>query len=278
MTTASVVVPVLNEAASLPNLIADLRREGDMEIVVVDGGSADSSLAVAAELADQALAGPRGRGAQLRLGAESAHGDWLWFLHADSRVGAGVAAAFRAMGGGGHPSWGFCAVRLLADPALWGGRSLWGERFLRRGRAGASDFGERLRQDAAGWMLEAIGAAMNIRSRLTGIATGDQGIFAHRSLLDAIGGIPEQPLMEDVECCRRLRRLGRPQFIEAPLTASARRWQQHGIPTTVALMWALRLRYFLGAEPAALAERYYAARHDESLAAAPGKPRTRGGS
>ncbi len=244
MTAASVVVPVLDDAAALRTLIEDLRREPDLEVVVVDGGSADASLAVAAELADQAHSGPRGRGAQLRVGAQAAQGDWLWFLHADSRAGPELLTAFRDARSG-PPGWGFCAVELCAERTAW------------RTRAGASELEQQLHRDAGGWLLEVIGAAMNVRSWLTGIATGDQGIFVHRNLLDAIGGIPEQPLMEDIECCRRLRRLGRPQRIRAPLGASARRWQQQGALRTMALMWSLRLRYFLGADPATLARRYY---------------------
>ena len=180
----------------------------------------------------------------MRRGAQLASGDWLWFLHADSRVEPLTLAAFRAARGGA-PGWGFCTVRLVSDADSW------------RSPAWSRGVAERLRLDGAGWMLEVIGAAMNVRSRLTGIATGDQGIFVHRRLLEAIGGVPAQPLMEDIECSRRLRRLSRPRCLEAPLQASARRWQRDGVVPTVALMWSLRLRYFLGADPAALARRYY---------------------
>jgi glycosyltransferase involved in cell wall biosynthesis len=242
--TASVIVPVLNEARALGCLIGDLRRDPELEIVVVDGGSGDASLAVAAESADQACVEPHGRGAQMRRGAELASGDWLWFLHADSRVAPLTLAAFRTALGSA-PGWGFCAVRLASDADSW------------RSPPWSRGVTERLRLDGAGWMLEVIGAAMNVRSKLTGIGTGDQGIFVHRRLLDAIGGVPAQPLMEDIECCRRLRRLSHPRCLEAPLLTSARRWQRDGVLPTVALMWSLRLRYFLGADPAALARRYY---------------------
>ena len=98
---------------------------------------------------------------------------------------------------------------------------------------------------------------MSWRSAASGIATGDQGIFVHRELLDLVGGIPKQPLLEDVELCRRLRRLAKPVVMSEPLVTSARRWQRDGITRTIMLMWWLRFRYFMGADPQALARHYY---------------------
>ena len=217
--TISVVVPVFNDAECLARLIADLRADPSLEVIVVDGGSDDGSVDVAA-VADVLVSGPRRRGVQMRLGAERANRDWLWFLHADTRVSAEVIAALRA--GLDNPGWGFCRVRL----------------------------------DGSGWPFRMIEAGMNWRSRCSGIGTGDQGIFVHRRLLDAIGGMPSLPLMEDIECCRRLRRLARPRWIALPVETSARRWQGHGIARTLLLMWWLRLRYWFGEDPVELARQY----------------------
>ena len=218
----SVVIPVLNDAACLARLLADLRAEPQLQLVVVDGGSEDDTFAVAQAQADLALRAPRGRAEQMRAGVAKAAHPWLWFLHADTRVPQSVVSAFAA-GIAESPAWGWCDVRL----------------------AGGA------------WPLRVIETAMNWRSALTGVTTGDQGIFAHRSLLAAAGGIPAQELMEDVELCRRLRRLASPHRVRQPISTSSRRWERDGIARTVVLMWALRLRYFLGANTGALARRYY---------------------
>ena len=113
--------------------------------------------------------------------------------------------------------------------------------------------------DGPGWPFRVIERSMNLRSRLTGICTGDQGIFVRRGVLDAVGGVPLQALMEDIELCKRLRRLGRPRWLRGPITTSARRWQHDGTLRTVLRMWSYRLRYFFGASPDLLAKRYYGA-------------------
>ena len=218
----SVVIPVLNDAPCLARLLADLRTEPQMELVVVDGGSDDDTFAVSEANADVALRAPRGRAEQLRAGVAQAAHPWLWLLHADTHVPPPLAAAFAA-NLPSSPGWGWCDVRL----------------------------------EGAAWPLRVIENAMNWRSALTSVTTGDQGIFAHRTLLDAAGGIPQQGLMEDVELCRRLRRLAAPQRFRQPITTSSRRWERDGVVRTVVLMWALRLRYFLGADPEVLAKRYY---------------------
>lgn len=218
----SVVIPVLNDAPCLARLLADLRAEPQFELVVVDGGSEDDTFAVAEAQADVALRAPKGRAEQLRAGVAKASHPWLWLLHADTRAPPPLAAAFAA-NLPVHPGWGWCDVRL----------------------------------EGGAWPLRVIETAMNWRSALTSVTTGDQGIFAHRSLLTAVGGIPRQSLMEDVELCRRLRRLAAPRRFRQPIITSSRRWERDGVARTVVLMWALRLRYFLGADPEALAKRYY---------------------
>ena len=220
MVNVSVVVPVLNDAEALRRLIADLRAEPALEIVVVDGGSGDDSAAVA-QAADVFAATAPGRGGQMRLGTERASGDWLWFLHADTRVSAAALATVQDFGA--TPGWGWFVVRLDSSRAA----------------------------------LRVVETTMNWRTAATGIATGDHGIFVHRRLLDAIGGVPEQALLEDVEMCKRLRRLAKPRRRRARIETSARRWEQHGVARTVVTMWELRLRYCFGAHPQQLARSYY---------------------
>jgi len=220
----SVVIPCVNEAACLPRLLRDLeplRRQGH-EVIVVDGGSTDASPELAGHGADWVLRTDPGRALQMNAGAALARGSALWFLHADSRVGETVSAAVLSALEQGQ-SWGRCAVRLSGD----------------------------------GLLLALTARLMNLRSCVTGIATGDQGIFVTRSAFDAVGGFPAIPLMEDVEISRRLKReVGRPACVHTPLVTSSRRWEQRGVLRTILLMWSLRLAYWLGADPSRLAERY----------------------
>lgn len=223
----SIVIPVLNEADHLPRLLGDLEplRVQGCEIIVVDGGSRDATLAVAAAGADRVLHGPRGRALQMNTGAARARGAVLWFLHADTRVPGSVAAALPDPDQGAW-SWGRCGVRLSGDRRAF----------------------------------RLIGALMNLRSCLTGIATGDQGIFVRRAAFERVGGFPEIPLMEDIALSRQLKQsFGRPCCLRAHLITSSRRWETGGIGRTVLLMWSLRLAYWAGADPAALARRYRSA-------------------
>jgi len=218
----SIVIPVRNDASALRRLFDDFDGLGvTAQRIVVDGDSRDESLQIAQERADIALSAPPGRGIQLSAGIAAACGRWLWMLHADSRVDA---AAWNAL------------QNALVD-AEWG-------RFD-------------VRLDDPHPAFRIIERAMNTRSRWTGICTGDQGIFVRRSLLDRIGGMPQQALMEDIELTRRLRRVSAPTCIRSPLGASSRRWRERGILPTILLMWRLRLQYFLGASVDDLARAYY---------------------
>ena len=239
--TVSIVIPVLDDAAPLRALLETLRpgyaasaqatvgeecaddRQSafDPEIIVVDGGSRDQSVAVAKSAGARVLHHSRGRGLQLDAGARAASGSWLWFLHADSRLSPEVLAEIDRLDEQA-PGWGRFDVQLAQTP-----------------------------------LLRLIAAMMNRRSAITGICTGDQGIFVHRSLLDAIGGVPRQRLMEDIELSKRLKRLVRPLRIQTPIQASARRWQTRGVLKTVVFMWWLRICYLFGAAPDRLARRYY---------------------
>jgi len=216
------VIPVLNEAAGVVRCLealAPLRARGH-EVVVVDGGSDDGTPELARALADRVLTAPRGRALQMNAGAGVASGASLLFLHVDVRLPQGadrmLLEALAAR------SWGRFDVRLDSPRAL----------------------------------LRLVGTMMNLRSRLTGIATGDQAIFVRREAFESVGGYPGIPLMEDVELSVRLRRLGAPACLRARALVSARRWEARGALRTVALMWRLRLAYFFGADPGRLAERY----------------------
>ena len=226
----SVVMPVLDEAAGIANALAALAplRAAGHEVIVADGGSTDGTPALAAAGADRVIAAPRGRARQMNAGAAAARGEVLLFLHADTRLPPGADRLVRqALAGGAH--WGRFDVRIVGDG---GGDST---------------------------MFPVIAALMNLRSRLSGIATGDQAIFVRRPLFKQLGGYVEQPLMEDVELCRRLKALpgaGAPACLRERVATSGRRWLSHGVWRTIVLMWRLRWRYWRGASPEQLARLY----------------------
>lgn len=220
----SIIVPMLNEARVLPALLEQLlpaRRRG-VEVILVDGGSGDGSDTLAACAGFTVLRSGRGRARQMNAGAAAAGGDVLLFLHADTRLPDDTV----------H----------LIESALADGRHAWG-RFD-------------VEFDVRNWTMDATAFLMNHRSRLTGIATGDQALFMTRAAFDAVGGFPDQPLMEDVEITARLRRTSRPACIRRPVRTSARRWQARGAWRTIFLMWWLRLKYWFGASPESLARQY----------------------
>lgn len=216
----SIILPVLNEAAGIAETLATLRPLV-AEIIVVDGGSSDGTPVIAEGLADRVVSADRGRARQMNAGAAIARGDILLFLHADTLL---PAAADR------------CVIAAVAAGADWG------------------RFDVRISGESA-W-LPLIAALMNRRSRLTGIATGDQAIFVRRDVFAEFGGFPAQPLMEDIELSRRLNARAAPACLREQVLTSGRRWEKHGVLRTVFLMWSLRLRYFLGASPQALARAY----------------------
>lgn len=227
----SIIVPVLNEAAIIKEALARLEplRERGAEVIIVDGGSGDGTPELAQPLADRVAAAPPGRARQMNEGAATARGDVLLFLHADTML---PEAADRLV------------AEALADP-----RRAWG-RF---------DVQIAGRQRA----LALVATMMNWRSRLSGIATGDQAIFVRRAAFAAVGGFPDIPLMEDIALSRALKRLSRPSCIGSQVTTSGRRWEQQGVARTILLMWRLRLAYSFGADPAKLASRYgYGAKRD----------------
>ena len=221
----SIIIPTYNEAENIIATLTPLQswREQGHEIIVVDGGSSDDTLARATGLANTSFQGPKGRAAQMNAGAEWARNEILLFLHADTVLPKD-------------------ALDLICDGLVKTQRS-WG-------RFDVCLSGRKT-------LLRVVEVMMNWRSRITGIATGDQGVFVFKNDFERIGGFPEIPLMEDVEMSKRLKRSSRPLCISTPLTTSSRRWEQYGIFRTIFLMWRLRLAYFLGASPERLAKLYY---------------------
>lgn len=222
MRCLSIVIPALNEAENIVaalQALAPLAERGAQRIIV-DGGSTDGTPSLARPHAEQVVAAPRGRAAQMNAGARHADGDALLFLHADTRLPADadrlIEAALR------DRVWGRFDVRIEA-PGRWPGIVAW---------------------------------FMNRRSRLTGIATGDQAMFMRRDVFEQLGGFAAIPLMEDIELSGRLKRLGPPACLAARVTTSGRRWTANGPLRTIGLMWRLRAAYFFGADPARLAARY----------------------
>lgn len=217
----SVVVPTLDEEQHIEDTLGHARNGGADEIIVVDGGSLDRTAEIALPRADRVLQAAPGRASQMNAGARLASGDILVFLHADTRLPADFAPSVRAAVGAG-------AV---------GGR-----------------FDVRLEPGSA--LLRLVAGLMNLRSRLSGIATGDQAIFVRRDVFEALGGYQDIPLMEDIDFSRRLKQAGRLGHLRQRVSTSSRRWQRNGTVRTILLMWTLRLLYFLGVSPARLRRAY----------------------
>ncbi|MBI3285626.1 MAG: TIGR04283 family arsenosugar biosynthesis glycosyltransferase [Burkholderiales bacterium] len=220
----SIIVPVLDEAATLPGLLESLLsllRDG-CEVIVVDGGSVDASAEIAQAAGCTVLQSGRGRARQMNAGALSASGDVLLFLHADTRLPQGAKVLIAQALSGGKTSWGRFDVCISGRPA----------------------------------MLRVVARLMNWRSRLSGIATGDQAMFVKRAAFDALGGFPDQALMEDIELSKRLGRLSRPACIARCATSSGRRWEARGVWRTIFLMWRLRWDYWRGVPAKQLAGAY----------------------
>lgn len=213
---------MLDEAAILGtalDALAPLAAAGS-EVVVVDGGSRDASQRIAIDRGCRVVTAPRGRASQMNAGAKASRGDALVFLHADTRLPQGALAAIAAALE--HRAWG------RFDVAIEGGSPL----------------------------LALVAAMMNARSRLTGIATGDQAIFVRREAFERVGGFPDIVLMEDIAISKRLRSLESPACLRSRVTTSGRRWEKRGTLRTIFLMWRLRAAYALGADPRVLARAY----------------------
>ena len=224
----SIIVPVLNEAENLPDLLGHLALlcGHGSEVVVVDGGSEDTSRQIAVRAGVRVVGGERGRARQMNAGAAAAQGDVLLFLHADTLLPHSAEQAIEAViqcgGGTGEHVWGHFDVRIAGRP----------------------------------FMLRVVASLMNWRSRLGGIATGDQAMFMTRRAFDSVGGFPDQLLMEDIEISKRLLALSRPVCLADRVVTSGRRWEARGIWKTIWLMWRLRWLYWRGVSTDELAKLY----------------------
>ncbi|RRQ20778.1 TIGR04283 family arsenosugar biosynthesis glycosyltransferase [Thiohalobacter thiocyanaticus] len=221
----SIIIPALNEAAGIGALLAALQplRTQGHELILVDGGSRDATVELARPQVDVLLQSAPGRARQMNAGARAARGDILWFVHADTGLDAGHAGVLlRSLEDNPGRAWGRFDVRITGNSPLLG----------------------------------MVARLMNLRSRLSGIATGDQGIFVRRAAFMEIGGYPDQPLMEDIEFSKSLKHLSPPLCLRQCIETSGRRWEQGGVVRTVVLMWGLRLGYFLGLAPERLARLY----------------------
>jgi rSAM/selenodomain-associated transferase 2 len=226
--TISVIIPTLHEEKTLPGTLARLRHPAFSEVLVVDGGSRDKTVAdiALAHPLTRVMNAPTGRARQMNAGASVAKGELLLFLHADTLLPQTAAEDI---------------TRTMADTRFVGGR-----------------FDARLTPDRG--LLWVVGRMMSWRSRLTGIATGDQALFVRRKVFEDLGGFPDIPIMEDIAFGRRLKRAGRVVALHSCVMASGRRWERHGAIRTILLMWWLRLLFYLGVSPDRLKRLYGDAR------------------
>jgi len=216
----SIIIPVLNEEQNIETCLSGLQllRKQGAEIVLVDGGSQDSTCLLAAPLVDHVIKSTQGRGTQMNAGATVAHGEFLLFLHVDTVLPSDFSLIMMP-----EAQWGFFPVQL----------------------------------SGSAWLFRVIECAMNLRSKITKIATGDQVICIQSDFFRRIGGFADIPLMEDVEICGRLRSESRPVLMPGTVVTSSRRWEQQGIVRTILRMWRLRLAFFFGACPHRLVKQYY---------------------
>ena len=220
----SIIVPLLNEAQALPELLERLLPfvRGGSEVILADGGSEDASVAIAEGAGFTVVKASRGRARQMNAGATGATGQVFLFLHADTQLPVDAHACIEQALANGRHVWGRFDVRISGRP----------------------------------FMLRVVGCLMNLRSRVSGIATGDQALFVTRTAFDSVGQFPDQPLMEDIELSKRLRSLSWPACIRQRVTTSGRRWETRGVWRTILLMWRLRWNYWRGVPAERLADAY----------------------
>lgn len=220
----SIIIPALNESKSIDSTLVCLEplcQQGH-EVIVVDGGSQDETVELAKSRVDKVIQTAPGRAHQMNVGASQATGDILWFIHADTQVSENATQQILRVLDNKYNHWGRFDIRLSGKHIL----------------------------------LRVVERLMNFRSCITGIATGDQGIFVRRDTFAAIGGFMPIPLMEDIDISRRLKKWAHPCCIHDKIITSSRRWEENGVLRTIMLMWRLRLAYALGVSPEKLAHDY----------------------
>lgn len=229
MNSISVVIPTLDEEASISRAIRSCREAGPCEVVVADGGSRDRTVEIARGVADTVVSASRGRAVQMNAGAAVARGEVLLFLHADTLLPRGSVTS---------------VLDALRDPAVIGGA-------FRVRLAPSSGAGRYVRAT-----LAITGRMIGARAGVSRAFTGDQAIFVRAGSFRAVGGYPEIPLMEDVELSRRMRRAGKTVLLPLRVETSGRRWEAWGPIRTVLFMWRLRIGHLLGRTPSRSAEAY----------------------
>ena len=219
----SIIIPTLNEAEVIEHCLNDLQelKNAGNEIIVVDGRSKDNTVDLARPLSSQLIVSEPARSTQMNIGARHAKGKFLLFLHADTTLPENIDQLI-ALINKNEKTWGRFDVRLTNDA----------------------------------WWYRVIELCMNQRSRITGIATGDQAIFVHKMLFTEIDGFPELPLMEDIAISKMLNKISRPVCLHSKVSSSSRRWEKNGVIRTILKMWLFRLVYFFGYDASKLAQRY----------------------
>ena len=218
----SIIIPVLNEEASIKYLLHQLQtyRQQGHEVIVVDGGSSDNSISISKPLSDKVISSESGRAIQMNNGASQAKHEALWFLHADTLISENAIAALQQALI--TQEWGRFNIKLSGENILF--------RLIER--------------------------MINFRSCISGISTGDQGIFVKQKIFASVNGYSNIPLMEDVSLSKKLKRFSKPVCLKEKITTSSRRWEQNGILSTTLLMWKLRFLYWLGMSADKLAAQY----------------------
>lgn len=224
----SVIIPTYNEESTLSATINSVRQSAsaadNFQIIVTDGGSTDKTIEIAKNERCQIVNSKKGRGNQLNAGAQAADGNILLFLHADTYLpdSFDVLVKNAINSNAGFYNWGRFNIKLSGNHIFF----------------------------------RLIETMISLRSRVTGIATGDQAIFLERKLFEKISGYKDIPLMEDIELTKRLRRISAPICLSNTVITSSRRWENDGIVRTILLMWLLRGLYFIGVNPTTL-QKYY---------------------
>ncbi len=215
----SIIIPTFNEGNNIQTCLLALQStRNQTEIILVDGGSFDDTIEISKPLVDKIIVSMQGRAKQMNAGARQATGDIMVFLHADTFLPENALALINQTG----QDWGWFDIQLKSSLV----------------------------------MLKVVSTFMNWRSRLTGIATGDQVIFVSKKMFDLVGGYSDMALMEDIDLCIKLKKIHSPSCLNAEVVSSGRRWEQFGVFKTILLMWSIRLRYFFGENPDVLSELY----------------------